>query len=86
LSENGKKEPLTVFGTENVVGVNLLIDPAIKTIQFYTIISSQKGNGRKIVKSVVEATPDDWFLVVVMDWSGGFWEKMMEEYPRIVVF
>jgi hypothetical protein len=86
LSDNGKKEPVTRFGTENVVGVNLLIDPSIKTIQFYSIISSQKGNGRKIVKSVVEATPDDWRLVVVMDWSGGFWNRLMEEYPRIVVF
>jgi hypothetical protein len=39
-----------------------------------------------MVAAVVEATPEDWQLAVVMDWSGGFWEKMVEEYPRIVVF
>lgn len=86
LSENGKKEPVTRFGTEDVIGVELLVDPSIKTIQFYSIISSQKGNGSKIVKSVVGASPDDWFVVVALDWSGGFWKRMIEEYPRIVVF
>lgn len=65
--------------------MELLIDPAIKTIQFNSIASSQKGYGRKIVAAVVEATPDGWILVVPFDWSRGFWEKMMEEYPRIVV-
>jgi hypothetical protein len=31
----------------------------------------------------VNAVPDDWFLPVLMDWSGGFWERMAEEYPRL---
>jgi len=30
---------------------------------------------RKIVESVVEATLEDWTLVVVMDWSSGFFRK-----------
>ena len=42
--------------------------------------------GRKMVNAVVDATPDDCNLVVVMDWSGGFWDRMLEEYPQIVVF
>jgi hypothetical protein len=86
LSENKKKEPITEIGKEGVVGLELLIDADNKTIQFYSITSTQKGYGRKIVKAVVEATPDDWELVVVLDWSRGFWTKMMEEYPRIIVF
>lgn len=85
LSENKKKEPITKTGKEGVVGVELLIDTEHKTVQFYSITSSQKGYGRKIVASVANGTPDDWTLVVTMDWSGGFWEKMTEEYPRIVV-
>jgi hypothetical protein len=28
-----------------------------------------------MVAAVVEDTPEDWSLAVVMDWSGGFWEK-----------
>ncbi|MCX5870535.1 MAG: hypothetical protein NTY00_07855 [Deltaproteobacteria bacterium] len=86
LSDNGKKEPIVEIGKEDVVGVELLIDPVIKTVQFYSVTSTQKGYGRKMVESVVKATPEDWFLVVPMDWSGGFWKKMMLEYPRIVVF
>jgi hypothetical protein len=86
LSENKKKEPITETGKEGVVGVQLLIDEENKIIQFYTITSSQKGYGRKIVEAVVDATPDDWFLAVPLDWSGGFWDKMIERFPRIVVF
>ena len=71
---------------EGVVGVELLIDPEISTVQFYSLASSQKGYGRKIVDAVVRGTPDDWNLVVAMDWSGGFWDRMLEIYPRIVVF
>ena len=86
LSDNGKKEPLVETSRTDLVGVELLIDPAFKTVQFFSIVSFKKGNGRKIVAAVAEATPEDWSLVVVMDWSGGFWEKMREEYPRIMIF
>ena len=42
-----------------------------------------KGCGRQIVDAVVGATPKDWFLAVLMDWSGGFWNRMAQEYPRL---
>jgi len=71
---------------EAIVGAELLIDPDISTVQFYSLASSEKGYGRKIVDAVVRGTPDDWDIVVVMDWSGGFWNRMIEEYPRIVIF
>ena len=70
---------------KGVIGVELLIDPDISTVQFYSLASSQKGYGRKIVDAIVQGTLDDWHLVIVMDWSGGFWNRMLEEYPRIVV-
>jgi hypothetical protein len=35
LSENGKKEPITKIGGENIVGVELLIDIPNKIIQFF---------------------------------------------------
>jgi hypothetical protein len=86
LSTDKKKHPLTTMHQDDIIGVELLIDPRISTVQFYSLASSQKGYGRKIVDAVVRGTPDNWTLVVVMDWSGGFWDRMVEEYPRIVVF
>lgn len=86
LSTDKKKHPVTAMNQEGVIGVELLIDPDISTVQFYSLTSSEKGYGRKIVDAVVRGTPDNWHLVVVMDWSGGFWNRMIDEYPRIVVF
>ena len=86
LSEDGKKNPVVGVGAEGIVGVELLIDRSTKVVQFYAITSAVKGCGRKMVEAVIDTTPEDWQLAVVMDWSGGFWRKMEQEYPRIVVF
>ncbi len=86
LTDNGKKEPIVSIGESNIIGVELLIDVPNKIIQFYSITSSIKGCGEKMVSSIVNAVPEEWKLVVVMDWSGGFWQVMMKRYPRLVVF
>ena len=64
LSTNKKKQPITEIGKKGVVGVELHIYPHNKTIDFYSLTSSPKGYGRKIVTAVVEAVPDDWTLVM----------------------
>jgi len=38
---------------------------------------------RQIVDTVIGAVPEDWFPAVLMDWSGGFWQKMAQQYPRL---
>ena len=86
LSKNGKKEPITKIGEENIIGVELLIDIPNKIIQFYSITSSVKGYGDKMVSAIVNSVPKDWKIVVVMDWSFGFWQVMVERYPRLEVF
>ena len=86
LSKDKKKHPVTTMNKDGIIGVELLIDPDISTVQFYSLASSQKGYVSKIVDAVVRGTPDDWNLVVVMDYSGGFWQRMLEEYPQIIVF
>ncbi|MBU4315870.1 MAG: hypothetical protein KKF30_01195 [Proteobacteria bacterium] len=86
LSKDGKKEPITKNELETSTGVELLVDPSGKVIQFYSIVSSEKGSGEKIVLSVVNSTPKDWAIIVTMDWSGGFWEAMVQKYPRVVIF
>ena len=85
LSDNGKKEPIIKMGDKDIVGVELLVDIPNKTIQFYSITSSVKGYGEKIVSSVVNSVPKDWEVVVVMDWSMGFWQVMVARYPRLSV-
>ena len=85
LSTNKKKQPITEIGKEGIVGVELLVYPDNKTIDFYSVTSSPKGYGRKIVEAVVGAAPDDWTLVVAMDWSSGFWDTMIKDYLRIVI-
>ena len=86
LSDNGKKEPLVNVGEENIIGAELLIDVDTQVVQFYSITSSEKGCGEMMVKSVVDSVPDDWKIVVVLDWSRGFWEVMTKRYTRLIVF
>ncbi len=85
LSTNGKKEPVTTIDNEKVVGVELLVDVPNKIIQFYSINSSIKGYGNKMVSAVVDSVPNDWTIVVLMDWSHGFWQVMAERYPRLII-
>jgi len=85
LSSNGKKEPITEIGQENVIGVELLIDVPNQIIQFFSITSSVEGYGDKMVSAVVNSVPNDWNIMVFMDWSHGFWKVMAERYPRLMV-
>ena len=86
LSDNGKKQPVVIIGEDNIVGVELLVDTSDKVVDFYAITPSEKGYGGKIVEAVVYAVPNDWRIVVVLDWNQGFWEAMVKKYPRIMVF
>jgi hypothetical protein len=86
LSKDGKNNPVVEVGAEGIVGVELLIDYPAKIVQFYAPTSAVKGCGTKIVGAVVEVTPEDWHLAVPLDWSGGFWQKMAEEFPRLSVY
>ena len=85
ISTNGKKEPVVKEGEKNVVGVELLIDVQNKVIQFFLITSSIKGYGEKIVSAVTNSAPKEWNILVLMDWSDGFWQIMAKRYPRLVV-
>ena len=86
LSENKKKDPVVEIGGKDLVGLELLIDVPNKIVQFFSITSAVKGYGEKIISAVVSITAaDDWLIVIPMDWSGGFWEKMVAKYSRLIV-
>ena len=36
-----------------------------------------------MVDSVLTILPIDWEVVIVMDWSNGFWDKMKERHGDI---
>jgi hypothetical protein len=63
-----------------------LIDLETRVVQFFALSSAVKGSGRSMVAAVVAATPPDWSLVVPLDWSGGFWQRMAQDYPRLRVW
>ena len=79
------KEPIIEIGDPSTVGLELLIDYDNNSLQFYSISSSVKGCGEKMISCVLAAVPDDWHIYVVFDYSGGFWQKMSEKYPRIIL-
>ncbi len=38
-----------------------------------------------MVDAVMNALPEGWEAVILMDWSGGFWKKMKKKYSNIVI-
>jgi hypothetical protein len=80
-----KKEPCVKIGEPNIVGLQLLIDVESKVVQFFAITSATKGYGDKMVSSVIRSVPDDWKIIVFMDFSHGFWTVMSDRYPRLIV-
>jgi hypothetical protein len=79
------KIPITKIDHPTAIGVSLLLELDHKIIQFYEMNSPVKGYGSRMVDAVMRALPEDWFAVVVMDWSGGFWEKMREQHRKLVI-
>ncbi len=80
---NRPKVPVTHMNHETAIGVQILYSLSHKYINFFDINSPIKGNGSKMVNAIFKDFPKDWQATVVMDWSGGFWNKMEEKYKNI---
>ena len=85
VTEGRIKSPVTTPHHPTAIGINLIIDIAYKNIQFYEITSAIKGCGGKMVGAVLQALPQDWKGIVVMDWSRGFWDKMKEKHNKLYI-
>jgi hypothetical protein len=83
ITTGRSKIPITKIDHPTAVGVSLILELDYKVIQFYEMNSSVKGYGSKMVDAVMRALPEDWSAVVVMDWSGGFWDKMREKHRKL---
>ena len=85
ITEGRIKIPITKPDHPTAIGVHLIIDFDHKDIQFYEITSAIKGCGGKMAHAVLNALPEDWNGFVAMDWSRGFWGKMMEKYNNLYI-
>ncbi len=79
------KTPISTPGHSTAVGVHLIIEPSEKTVQFFELTSAVKGYGVKIVQTVMASIPCDWEALVIMDYSYGFWDKMVNQYDKISI-
>ena len=79
------KIPISTPSHPTAIGVHLILEPAEKSVQFYEIASSTKGYGERIVQAVFDSIPEDWEALVIMDYSDGFWDKMIERYDKISI-
>ena len=80
------KQPITEQGHPTAIGISLIFDSSYKTVSVFSITSAEKGNGSKMVEAVIDGLEEGWELVVMMDWSSGFWDKMIEKYPQAHVY
>lgn len=83
LTQGQVKIPISEPNHPSASGVHLIIHYDFNDIQFYEINSTVKGNGGKMFGAIMKTLPDNWRAIVVMDWSQGFWEKMIEKYDNL---
>jgi len=79
------KIPISTPGHPTAIGIHLIIDESNKAIQVFEITSAKKGYGNRIVGAIMASIPDDWGLIIMMDYSNGFWEKMSKKYNKILM-
>lgn len=77
------KIPVIQMNHPSAIGIKIVFHYELKILEFYEINSPIKGNGSKMVNSVLSNFPIDWQVAIVMDWSNGFWDKMKERHGYI---
>ena len=80
---NRPKIPVTNMTHTTAIGVRILYSIPYKTIDFFDINSPIKGNGSKMVDAILDNFPKDWQPSIIMDFSGGFWKRMIKKDKRL---
>jgi hypothetical protein len=81
--KGGSRDPVATPHHPTATGVSMTLDFQHQFLQFYEITAARKGYGQKMVDAVLNGLPEHWEVCIVMDWSGGFWEKMKAKYPSV---
>jgi hypothetical protein len=78
------KIPISTPGHPNAIGVHLALNLDEQTVLFHELTSARKGYGKSMVQAIMTSLSDDWQAEVIMDYSEGFWDKMLQKYNNIV--
>ena len=78
--------PISTAGHPTAIGLHLILEFDLNSVQFYDITSYVKGNGERMLKAILDAIEPDWEVVIVMDYSKGFWRAMSKKYEQVIVF
>ncbi len=81
--KGGSRDPIAKPHHPTAIGISLIFDFHYKSIQFYEINSAIRGYGQKMVSAVLKDLLKDWEVFTLMDWSGGFWDKMKEKFRDV---
>lgn len=80
---NRSKVPVIEMNHPSANGIEILYDPIDKNINFYRINAPMKENGGKMIEAILKDFPKGWSPLVIMDWSGAFWESIKEENKNL---
>ena len=80
--KGGSRDPVAEPHHPTATGVSLIVDFQPRFAVLRNHCRTCKGYGQKMVAAVLDGLPEDWEVCIVVDWSGGFWEKMKAKYPR----
>jgi hypothetical protein len=81
--EGKRQKPVTTPGHPTATGFSLIIEFPLKSVQFFEITSATKGYGETMLKAVLDALDPDWEVIIVLDYSHGFWEAMAKKYEQV---
>ncbi len=83
VTGNRIKAPVTKPNHPTAIGIHVIFDFQFKAIEFYEINSAIKGWGGLMVDAIMNNISADWQVILVFDYSNGFWKRMQANYNHV---
>ena len=83
LEESKRRIPVSKPFHPTAVGIHLVFDFDLKSMEFHEITSAIQGWGGRMVRASLKHLPPEWDAVLVFDWSNGFWDAMEKRYSHV---